>query len=53
MTQGDADRAYGINGITNLTTYISKSSESSALLVYQASGTHMILGIYGSHELDF
>jgi len=45
ITEGNVDRACGITSTTNLTTYISKSSESSTLVVYQASGTHVILDI--------
>lgn len=45
ITEANVDRAYGITSTTNLTTYISKPSESSTLLVYQASDTHMILDV--------
>lgn len=39
IIEGNVDRAYGITRTTNLTTCISKSSESSTLLVYQVSDT--------------
>lgn len=45
ITEGNVDKTYGITSTINLTTYISKSGESSTLLVYQASDTHMILDV--------
>lgn len=39
IIEANVNGVYGITYTTNLTTYISKSSESSTLLVYQVSDT--------------